>query len=49
MEREIKENDNYNIRSPNHEMYLQLVQKSTIILFDDRRCFVNIIESKPWR
>ena len=32
-----KECDNYNIRSLNHEMYLQKVRKSTLSLFDDKR------------
>ena len=43
-----QECDNYVIRSLNHEMYLQLVQKSTLSLFDDKRCSLNNIESKPW-
>ena len=29
-------------------MYLQLVQKSALSLFDDKRCYINNIESKPW-
>ena len=32
-----RECDNYFIQSLNHEMYLQLVQKSTLSLFDDKR------------
>ena len=43
-----RECDNYIIRSLNHEMYLQLVQKSTLSLFDDKRCYINNIESIPW-
>ena len=43
-----KECDNYIIRSFKHEMYLQLVQKSTLSAFDDKRCYINIFESKPW-
>ena len=39
---------NYIIRSLNHEMYFQKVKESTISLFDDKRCFINEIESKPW-
>ena len=31
-----QECDIYVFRSPNHEMYLQLVQKSTLSLFDDK-------------
>ena len=36
-EEDQKECDNYIIRSLNHEMYLQLVQKSTLSLFDGKR------------
>ena len=39
---------NYIIRSLNHEMYLQLVKKSTLSLFADKRCYIGNIESKPW-
>ena len=37
-----KECDNYNIRSLNHEMYLQKVRKSTLSIFDDKRCYINV-------
>ena len=43
-----KECDNYIIRSPNHEMYLQKVKKSTLSLFNDKRCYINETESIPW-
>ena len=43
-----KEFDNYNLRSLNHELYLQLVKKSTLFVFDDKRCYINESESKPW-
>ena len=43
-----KECDNYIIRSPNHEMYLQKVRKSTVSLFDDKRCDLNETEILPW-
>ena len=43
-----KECDNYIIRSINHEMYLQKVRKSTLSIFDDKRCYINETESKPW-
>ena len=43
-----KECDNYNFRSLNHEMYLQKLRKSTISLFDDKRCYTNETESIPW-
>ena len=34
--------DKYIIRSLNHEMYLHLVQKSTLSIFDDKRCYIKI-------
>ena len=43
-----KECNNYIIRSINHEMLLQEVKKSTLSIFDDKRCYLNNIESKPW-
>ena len=43
-----KECDIYIIRSINHELYLQEVKKSTLSLFDDKRCYINENESKTW-
>ena len=43
-----KECDIYIIPSLNHEMYLQKVKKSTLSLFDDKRCYINETESIPW-
>ena len=43
-----KECDIYIIRSLNHEMILQKVRKSTLSIFDDKRCYINNIESIPW-
>ena len=43
-----QECDNYFIRSINHGMVLQKVKKSTLSVFDDKRCYINNIESKPW-
>ena len=43
-----QECDNYVIRSINHEMVLQKTKKSTLSIFDDKRCYINNIESKPW-
>ena len=43
-----RERNNYIIRSINHEMVLQEVKKSTLSFFDDKRCYVNNIESIPW-
>ena len=43
-----RECNNYIIRSINHEMVLQEVNKSTLSLFDDKRCYINNIKSIPW-
>ena len=43
-----KECNNYIIRSINHEMVLQEVKKSTLSIFDDKRCYLNETESIPW-
>ena len=51
MEKIINKNviiNNYIIRSLNHEMYLQLIQKTLLSLFDDKRCYINNIKSKAW-
>ena len=43
-----QECENSIIRSINHEMVLQEVKKSTISIFDDKRCYINNVESIPW-
>ena len=43
-----QECDNYINKSINHEMILQRIKKSTLSIFDDKRCYINNIESKPW-
>ena len=43
-----RESNNYIIRSINHEIILQEVKKPTLSLFDDKRCYINQTESKPW-
>ena len=40
--------DKYIIRSIIHEMVLQKVKKSTLSIFDDKRCYINNIKSLPW-
>ena len=40
--------EKYILRSVNHEMYLQQVNKSTLSIFDDKRCFIKETESKHW-
>ena len=42
-----QECDNYILRSINHEMILQKVKKSTLSIFDDKRCYINNIQNKP--
>ena len=39
---------NYILRSIHHEMHLQEIKKSTLSIFDDKRCYINIIKSEPW-
>ena len=43
-----QEGENYLIRSLKREMYLQRVKNSTLSQFDDKRCYINETESKPW-
>ena len=40
--------DNFILRSINHNMVLQKIKKSTLSIFDDKRCYINNIENKPW-
>ena len=40
--------NNYVLRSINHEIHLQEIKKSALSIFDDKRCYINNIESKPW-
>ena len=42
-----RECNNYIIRIINHEIDLQEVKKSTLSIFNDKRCYINNIESKP--
>ena len=43
-----KECDNCVIRSINHEMYLQQIEKSTLSIFVDKGCCISETESEPW-
>ena len=43
-----EECNNFILRLINHEMHLQEIKKSTLSVFDDKRCYINNIESKPW-
>ena len=43
-----RECDNYILGSLKHEMYLQKIKKSSLSIFDDKRCYINNIESIPW-
>ena len=40
--------NNYILRPLDHEMYLQQLKKLTLSQFDDKRCFINNKECKPW-
>ena len=46
--KEFQECNNYVVRSFNHEINLQEVRKSTLAIFDDKRCHIKEIESEPW-
>ena len=39
---------NYVLRSINPGMHLQELKKSTLSMFDDKRCYIFNNESKPW-
>ena len=43
-----REGINYIIKSINHQMVLQEVKKSTLSIFDVKRCYIKNIESIPW-
>ena len=43
-----RECNNYISRSINHEMHLQEIKKSTLSIFDDKRCYESNIKSLPW-
>ena len=43
-----KECDNYFLGSLNLEMFLQKIKKSSLSIFDDKRCYINDTESIPW-
>ena len=40
--------NNYILKSINHDMYMQGIKKTTLSIFDDKRCYINNIESNPW-
>ena len=43
-----REFNKYIIRSINHEIFLQELKKSTLSIFDDKRCYINETKSIPW-
>ena len=47
-EKHQKQWGNYILRSLNHEMYLQKINKSSLYIIDDKRCYINETESIPW-
>ena len=40
--------NHYIIRSINHDMFFEKIKKATLFIFDDKRCYINNIESVPW-
>ena len=38
----------YCIRSHDHEMFLQKITKKSLSPFDDKRKYINNIQSTPW-
>ena len=43
-----EECNNYIFGSINHEMHLHELKKSTLSIFDGKRCYINSGEIKPW-
>ena len=43
-----KECENYIIRSINHNMFMQRITKNSLSSFDEKRKYINNIESIPW-
>ena len=43
-----EECENYILSSVNHEMYLQRIKKSTLSIFDHKRCYESKNKSLPW-
>ena len=43
-----RECNNFILRSIFHEMHLQEIKKSTLSIFDDKQCYLNETNSKPW-
>ena len=47
-EENVNECDNYILKSINHDMHLQKLRKTKLSSFDDKRNYINNIESLPW-
>ena len=47
-EKDQGECENYVSRSVNYDMYLQKMKKSSLSLFDDKRCYKKLTKSIPW-
>ena len=47
---EVLENEciNYILKSSNHDMYMQGIKKTTLSIFDDKRNYLDNVESIPW-
>ena len=39
---------NYFLKSPNHDMYMQGIKKTTLSIFDDKMIYLDNVESIPW-
>ena len=39
---------NYNLKSSNHDMYMQGIKKTALSIFDDKRNYLDNIKSIPW-
>ena len=43
-----KKCDNFKIKSKNYDMFHQKVTKNSLSAFDEKRCYLNNIQSIPW-
>ena len=42
------ESINYILKSINHDMHMQGIKKTTLSIFDDKRNYLDNVESIPW-
>ena len=43
------ESVNYILKSSNHDMYMQGINKMTLSIFDDKRNYLDNIKKIPWK